>query len=216
MKAIPVLLLAVSLLSACTPAAAPLPSPAPAASADASAQGRLLVRRAEMELEARRPAEVARQVEAITTGSGGHVEEATNHEEKRVRMVLRVPAASLDSVLGAIGALGRVKDRQVGVVDVTDETTDLQARLTNLLAVRDRLRQHLARSAAMADVIAVERELARVQTEIDILERRLREMRSSVALSRVTLDIHRPRVLGPLGLVVSGVASLIGKLFVIQ
>ncbi|HEU4560025.1 MAG TPA: DUF4349 domain-containing protein [Longimicrobium sp.] len=213
------LLLGTALLSACTPASTARPAAAPTAqttTARASTQDRLLVRQASMELEASRPVDAAREVEQITRGVGGHVEEATDREAKRVRMVLRVPAPALDSVLGAVGRLGKVKDRQISAVDVTEQTTDLEARLQNLIAVRDRLRQHLQRADAVADVIAVERELARVQTEIDILERRLRELRSSVALSRVALDIHRPRVLGPLGVVVSGVANLIGKLFVIQ
>ena len=69
---------------------------------------------------------------------------------------------------------------------------------------------------AVSDVIAVERELARLQTEIDQIEARLRLLRSSVAMSRVSLEIHRPRVLGPVGTVVAGAAWVVEKLFVIE
>lgn len=212
------LLLGLVLSAACTSAAVPHPSPSPV-SVGGRAQGaneREIIRRASMEMEARRPAEAARRVDAITRGAGGRVEESIDREEKRVTMVLRVPAAALDAVLDSVARLGKVKDRQVGALDVTEQTADLQARLQNQMAVRNRLRQHLQRAGAVQDVIAVERELARVQTDIDLLEGQLRALRSNVAMSRVELDIHRPRVLGPLGLIVAGVARVIGKLFVIQ
>jgi len=207
------LLLGLVLTAACTSPAAPPPAPSPVS---ARADDREIIRRASMEMEAKRPAEAARRVDAITRGAGGRVEESVDREEKRVTMVLRVPAAALDAVLDSVARLGKVKDRQVSALDVTEQTADLQARLQNQVAVRDRLRQHLQRAAAVQDVIAVERELARVQTDIDLLEGQLRALRSNVAMSRVELDIHRPRVLGPLGLIVAGVARVIGKLFVIQ
>jgi hypothetical protein len=210
-------LFGLAIFPACSSAMAPPPPPSPTAvNAREQADDREIIRHASMELESKRPAESARQVESIVRGAGGRVEESTDHEAKRVWMVLRVPANTLDAVLDSVGRLGKVKDRQISAVDVTAQTTDLEARLQNQIAVRDRLRQYLARASAVQDVIAVERELARVQTDIDLLEGQLRALRSNVAMSRVALDIHRPRVLGPLGIVVSGVAQLIGKLFVIQ
>ncbi|HEX5725213.1 MAG TPA: DUF4349 domain-containing protein [Longimicrobiaceae bacterium] len=204
-------------LAACTSNLPAPPPPAPAGAGEgASVDERLLVQRVSLELEAERPAEAAAQVEAVTRGVGGYVESATAREAKRVHLVLRIPAASLDSVLAAVSRLGEVEDRRVSALDVTEESTDLEARLQNLVAVRDRLRQHLQRAGGVQDVIAVERELARVQTEIDALEARLKRLRTDVAMSQVTLDIHRKRVLGPLGLLLAGLGWLIGKLFVIQ
>lgn len=217
MKTALTLALGLTLISACTPAArVPPPSPAPAAEAAVDGPDRMLDRRTSMDLETPRPADAAKSVEDITRTVGGHVESADQRDEKRVKMVLRVPATSLDSVLTAVGRLGKVKDQRLAADDVTDEAGDLEARLQNLLAVRERLRQHLSQAANTADVIDLERELARVQTDIDQVERRLRDLRSGVAMSRVALDIHRPRVLGPLGLVFSGAGWVIGKLFVLQ
>jgi len=58
---------------------------------------------------------------------------------------------------------------------------DLDARLANLVAVRDRLQEHLARSTNVSEVIEVERELARLQGDIDSLSGRSTFLRSASA-----------------------------------
>jgi hypothetical protein len=169
-----------------------------------------------MELETDRPVDAGRQVEAIARGVGGYVESSKATDERRMSVVVRVPAVSLDSVLAAYGRLGEVEDTRISGTDVTEETTDLQARLQNLVSVRDRLRQHLARAADVEDVIAGEKELARVQAEVDVLEARLRRLGTDVAMSRVSVEVHRERRLGPLGWLVAGFAWVIEKLFIIE
>lgn len=72
----------------------------------------------------------------------------------------------------------------------------------------------LARSPRKADAVAAQGELARVQGELDSLEGHLKALQSSVALSELTLTLNRRTVLGPLGFVISGPASLVGKLFI--
>lgn len=65
-------------------------------------------------------------------------------------------------------------------------------------------------------MLAIEAELARVQGEVDVMEAHLRMLRGRVELADVALDAERPRVLGPLGLLVSGIGWVIEKLFVIR
>jgi hypothetical protein len=67
----------------------------------------------------------------------------------------------LDPFLAALRRLGDVAQEGVSSADVTDEVVDLEARLTNMLAVRDRLRGYLDRAESLQDVVAVERELTR-------------------------------------------------------
>lgn len=208
------------LLAACATArpapSPPASSPPTPAAAERAAAERLLLRRAELELVAEEPDTLAAHVAAIAGAAGGHVASSLTAEGRVLRMSLRVPSAALDATLARLSALGRVERRQVHAVDVTEQVLDLDARLANLRAVRDRLRGHLERSAAMSDVIQVERELARVQGEIELLEGRSRRLREDVALAQLDLVARRERVLGPLGQLVAGTAWLIGKLFVIR
>lgn len=122
--------------------------------------------------------------------------------------VFRVPALRLDAVLASLAALGKVQKREVSATDVTESVADLEARLVNQLALRERLRAVLARGTNVEELLAVERELARVQTEIDMLDGQLTRMRASVAMSTISLTLQekpepeekaKPRIVGPLG-----------------
>lgn len=177
---------------------------------------RLLVRRAELELVAPEPGALTPRVEEITRAAGGYVASSLVSEGRVLRMSLRVPSPALDSTLAALSTLAEVERRQVSALDVTDQVFDLEARLRNLRAVRDRLRQHLERAAAVGDVIQVERELTRVQGEIEVLEGRLGRLREDASLSHIGLEVRRKRVLGPLGQVVAGAVWLVSRLFVIR
>ena len=64
--------------------------------------------------------------------------------------------------------------------------------------------------------VLVERELSRVQTELDALTAQLETMRGNVALSRVTVVLNEGRQLGPLGYLFYGLGRVIGWLFVID
>jgi hypothetical protein len=177
---------------------------------------RQLVRAAWLRVVVPELAGAAEQVEAILARHGGLVQHSTAESDLRLHLVLRVPAPALDRVLAELRGLGEVEREQVSSADVTDEVIDLDARLANLLAVRDRLRGYLERAQELTDVIAVERELTRVQSEIDSLTARRDRVRGDVAMSQVNLRLRRRRVLGPLGLIVHGVAWTVEKLFVIR
>lgn len=179
-------------------------------------EGRLLVKRASLELEVDDPAALPAQADRIARDAGGYVESASASEGRRAWARLRIPAERLDLALAAIEKLGDVTRRDVSADDVTAEALDADARLQNLKSGRDRLRAHLERSTGVADVIAVEKELAWYQGEIDSLEARLKHLRSSAALSEVTLSAERPRILGPVGYVGFGLWWVVGKLFVIR
>lgn len=191
-----------------------------------AADDRQVVKRAWLDLEVADPSQAAAQIEAVVKKYGGLVEASTTSTDgalrlelrgdDAVRLALRVPASSLDEALAEMRRLGEVQRENISTTDVTDEVSDLDAQLTNLIAVRDRLRGYLDRAEDLEDVIAIERELTRVQAEIDSITSRLERLRSQVAASQVTVTLNRKIVLGPLGLLVSGVAWLVGKLFVIN
>jgi len=125
------------------------------------------------------------RLERSANGFGAQVTRATVEERERAEYFIRVPPERLDALMDSVAALGDVESRSVGVEDVTERVIDAEARLNSLRASRDRLRQLLERAGTVQDVIAVERELARVQGEIQSLEARLTALRSQVALSEL-------------------------------
>ena len=88
-----------------------------------------------------------------------------------------------------IGADGRVRSQSTTTEDLTREIVDTEATLRARRALRDRLQQLLAtRPGSLADLLGVERELSRVQGEIDSTESNLTAMRTRVAMSALTIS----------------------------
>jgi hypothetical protein len=89
----------------------------------------------------------------------------------------------------AKAADGRLIAQSVESEDLTRSITDAAARLRALVALRTRLEALIAsRPGKLADLLEVERELARVQAEIDGLESGLAQMRTRVAMSRMDVS----------------------------
>lgn len=177
---------------------------------------RLVTHRVSLRLESDDPSAVGKRAREVVEAAGGFVERSISAEDRPLFLLLRVPARELEPTLTALEATARLKEKQIVSQDVTAETVDVEARLRNLIAVRDRLRGYLDRASSVAEIIEIERELARVQGEIDALEARLEYLRSSVAMAEISLRVERPRVLGPLGLVFAGVGWTLKNLFVIR
>lgn len=95
---------------------------------------------------------------------------------------------------------GRIYRAEVTSEDLSRDIVDTEAALRAKITLRDRLQALLAsRPGKLADLIEVERELARVQGEIDATQSQLAVMRSRVAMSTVTLHYRSASVLAPQG-----------------
>lgn len=103
---------------------------------------------------------------------------------------LRIVPAKADGLLEGLRGLGRLAQHEMSQNDRTYEVVDIQARLANQKALRDRLRALVAghQVAKVADLLQVERELARVQGEIDSAEGQLRA--TLAVTEKVSFDIR--------------------------
>ncbi len=119
---------------------------------------------------------------------------------------------------------GRVTAQSTSTEDLTRAIIDTEATLRAKKALRDRLQALLeSRPGRLADLLEVERELARVQGEIDATESNLAAMRTRVSMSALTIQYQSaPRsvasdtfeplsraVAGFIGYLVQGVAAII-------
>jgi hypothetical protein len=122
----------------------------------ASATDRTLVWRASLRLRALEPEEVAPALHRRAEAVGGYAHRGTTTAD-RATLLLRVPPDELERFLDSASELGSVQERSVSFDDVSTDVIDLDTRLTNLTAVRDRLQEHLGRSANVSEIIEVER-----------------------------------------------------------
>lgn len=91
-------------------------------------------------------------------------------------------------VKGAADAGGRVTARSTNAEDLTRSIIDTDARLKARVTLRDRLQDLLANhEGKLSDLIEIERELARVQGEIDSLTSNLKAMWARVDMAALTI-----------------------------
>lgn len=119
----------------------------------------------------------------ITSDVGGYMQSLTGEG-----ITIRVPAGSFFKVLDQLRPLGTTLSKRIEAQDVTDEYVDLQLRLRNAEALRDRLQEILDRAQTVKDTLEVEKELNRVREEIERIKGRLASLEKQVRFSTITLS----------------------------
>ncbi len=182
---------------------------------------RMFIWKATLHVEVASVSNAVGQAVAFTTGLGGLVSQKSEQGEMRATLTLKIPAKSFKRAMTGLERLGTVNRREVEGEDVTEQYIDVAARLKNKITLRDRLKQLLDKAVTVKDILTIETELNRVQSDIDSMEGRIKSIRGQVEYATVTLSLHqkevRPkRILGPLGYLFKGLYWTIEKLFVIR
>jgi hypothetical protein len=133
-----------------------------------------------------------RQVEAATIALGGFLSKRTDKA-----ITVRVPASRFQEAVARIERLGDVTSRDVVALDVTEEFLDVEIRLRNARAVRDRLAALLAQAKTVQDSLLIEKELTRVASEIERMEGKLKYLRDRAAFSTITVSFDARRTSDP-------------------
>ena len=189
--------------------------------AHAGASGRRQTWTAAVDLEASDPALSATRAAALAERYGGRVENRSDGAGTGTTLHLLLPAGNFSDVLAAVETVGTVVSRQVESKDVSDSYAEAEAQLNNRLALRDRLRGLLDRTAAANDALAVETELNRAQADVDAAKARLRSYKVRIDWGIAILAFRpapqtRKPILGPLGYLFKSLSWTIGKLFVVR
>jgi Domain of unknown function (DUF4349) len=158
---------------------------------------RLIIRtgQASIEVDSLEPAMAA--LRRVAQRAGGFVADASvqsgRNQLRQATLELKVPSNRFDEVTEGLRPIGRLEFVNVGAEDVSEEFVDLTARVANGHRLEDRLVEMLrTRTGKLADVLSVERELARVREEIERMEGRLRFLQASAQLSTLSVSLHEP------------------------
>ena len=164
--------------------------------ADVQVGDRQVIRTGEVELVVEDAAAASEAIRETTAERGGfvgassrRVHEENNETWRSERIVVRVPSEEFDDTIAEIESLGEVQRVETDSEDVTDQLVDLEARLDNLRAERDRLRELYEDANDTEDVLAVQDELSDVQEEIERLEAKKQRLERDVAYSTVTIHL---------------------------
>jgi hypothetical protein len=160
--------------------------------------------------------DISEKMKKIVKSFDGLVMDSTLEGENSAFFELQIPADKLPEAMDQIAAMGSETSRNITRKDVTDQAIDWEAKLKNKKELRDRLLKLLDKTQKVDEVLAVEKELSRIQTDIDSIEGRLKKLKNDIAMSTLSVTIKKRRILGPLGYLFKYTFWGIGKLFVIQ
>lgn len=130
------------------------------------------------------------------------------------RSRIRVPQQQMQNTVDALAGLGKVMHTSYSGEDVTEEYIDLDARLSNARKARDRYLELLALAEDVTAALAVEKELERVNGDIEAMEGRMNKLTHLGEMATIDILVYERPKLGPLGYVFHGVWKGIRWLFV--
>ena len=131
------------------------------------------------------------QATALVVNASGYVfsESASLTDRQHAHVVFKVPPDRFDRVVLALGRIATLVQRRIGTLDVTGQVVDLGARLAAAQTSAERLRQLLANSASVPDLLSVEGQLTAREGQADSLSGELAALRAQVDMATVTIDV---------------------------
>ncbi|WP_437634547.1 DUF4349 domain-containing protein [Sorangium sp. So ce854] len=123
---------------------------------------------------------------------GGYVSDARVHggPHHSASLEARIPSARVGAFRAVVASVGEVVADAEKAEDVTEQRADIGARLRNARAQEKRLLDLLSdRTGSLADVIAVENQLASVRQTIEQIEAQERLLEGQIAYATVKLSI---------------------------
>jgi hypothetical protein len=147
-----------------------------------------------------------KQIKAITEGLGGYVANSNAYHSGsllRGSMMVRVPARDFTNAFEQFKGLAtRVENENTGADDVTEEYSDLSARLRNLEATEEELRELLAtvreRTGKAEDILAVHRELTNIRGQIEQLKGRMQYLERMTDLATINIELIPNQIQQPI------------------
>lgn len=154
-----------------------------------------IIATATIELQSDDVSVARREVQKITDRFGGFVttEETTSDDGELAwsRVVLRVPSKDFETAISELQQVDKLLSTVRGSEDVTTQIIDTEARIRAQERALRRVEQLLTRAERLADVIAIEAELTRRQSELDSLKQQQAWLSDQTSFSTITVHLDR-------------------------
>ncbi len=189
------------------PAATPLPSVSggnvlPVVAAPRT--NRMIVKNADLQLTVENTDVAIDRLTQVVGDVGGYIISSRvwyqpwlGVDYKYASLTLGVPVDQFETAMRRLRDIAlTVDDERAGGQDVTDEYVDLQSRLRNLEATRDRIRTFLDQAQTVEEALKVNAELKSVEAEIEAVQGRMNYLYDRAAFSTITVQLS-PRLPDP-------------------
>jgi uncharacterized protein DUF4349 len=165
---------------------------------DGAEEDRKIIRTGRIELVVATYDDARVKVDALVASVGGYVD-STRVDRRQgsvsdATIVVRIPSSKFGGLLPKLREIGEVVSESTDAADITDQYVDIAARLAGAQALEKRLLElATAKEGKIDQILAVERELARVRTEVETYQGKIRQWDNQVTLSTLTLQLSTKR-----------------------
>ena len=120
---------------------------------------------------------------------GDDGDDVTATSEASASLTLLVPPDALGGVVDRLEEIGELSSFDQSAEDVTEQLADLDTRIANARASVDRARALLDQATTLQDLVFLEGELTRRETDLELLLASQQQLQDRVAMSTLTLEI---------------------------
>ena len=164
---------------------------------------------ADMDMVVENPDSTAQSLQKMVAKEGGQTFFRQGNE-----FTFKIHPEKLEPVMDQIALLGEVKSRVINSSDITSAYYDTQIRLENAEKTRQRYLQILDMAQTVDEILKVEKELERINRQIDLLRGQMNLFKNQVADATLKVSLHEKTKLGVIGHLGNGVVKGVKWLFV--
>ena len=164
----------------------------------ASVTERSIIATGAVSLTSKDVGQTRREVQRIVDAEGGDITEENTEtdnddgEASYARLVIRLPSSSFGPAMIALEKAGTLRSSTRGSDDVTTQVIDTGVRVRAQEASLKRVELLLAEADTLKDIIWIESQLTRRQSELDSLKSQQSWLADQTSLSTITVDIATP------------------------
>ncbi len=128
---------------------------------------------------------------SYVVGLGGYIQSQNvsgSGRFKSATLTIGVPVDQFENAMATFRDYGEVGSENASGQDVTEEFVDLNSRLTNLEATQTRLRELYDEARNVEETLEVDRELRRIEEEINVVQGRIKYLSERASFSTITLN----------------------------
>ena len=180
-----------------TPPMAPEPSPVNGRDLSIDTD-RMIIRTANMQLVVDDVRDTIDKITELAQSREGYVVNSSSWKEgERIvgQITIRVPSEDFNYAMSVLRSLAvEVNSETTSSQDVTEEYVDLEATLRNLEATEVQLLKLMEKAVKVEDILNVQRELSRVQQDIERTKGRMQYLERTSAMSLIQVSLEQSKV----------------------
>ena len=156
--------------------------------------GRSIIFTANIHIEVEDVIAAGAEIENALVGLGAVLfgQETTTGDNPRSVLTIKVRPDRFDDALDRLAGVGELVSQTVFADDVTERVVDLESRIATAAVSVDRLRTLLEAATNIEDVVQLEAELVKRETDLEVLRGQLRTLDDAVSLATIVIILTEP------------------------